>query len=263
MNKNPIEVLSIGFSGEDYSFDFATRVYLARPVLGKLNSIAISAARRHLRENTVTEGGIDDPLISALRERDSGREGIYGFQEPMPAREVIGRMLALHGELLASIDPTDAIWVETKLAQNIGNVAGTLEFMSRDSTVVANDRLEILATQLAVDKELLRRALDEDRKASAIRLKADAPTILDFIYTCDPIPGEFEQLSGPVQAMIYQAVDKSLDSSFQNALRTVLRANNRMGDIPFIQAMKKDLKSWNDTMMKVDPDYAARIMGIG
>lgn len=255
---NPLETLTSEFA----QFELITRVYLARPVLGKMNAIAIGQARKIIAANTVTDGGIDDPLIAELRLRTAQREPIVGFDVPMEPEELIGRMLGAREELTIAIDPMDEAWAGSPVALALGSLKSTLDFMCKEPTIMLGDKLAGYAVQLGVSVEVLRNALAKDRARNAERLRNDRDAILDIINSCEPLYGEFEQLPFGTQAQLYQSIDQCIDRSFEQALSTVLRANNRMGDVKFLQEMKRKLKEWNDLQMKTNPDYALRVLGL-
>jgi hypothetical protein len=234
-----------------------------RPIVGKINSSLIGQARTVLRDRLVENGGIDDPLVGRLRLAQAQPEPIWGFDEKPDPVQTIMALNGLKLSLIESIDPTDENGQMDSVRGTIDDIRGTIDYLCSPQEVLLTDKLLNMATQLSVEPQQLRTAITEDRKRSAERLLNDKHELLAVIADCGSRDCEFEELPLAIQIGISESLDKSIASSYANALRTVLRPTNRIGDIPILQRMAANLKSWREHMSRTNPAFAMRMMGIG
>lgn len=256
---NPIDILN-----EDIKFfELATRFYLVRPIIGRLNSALIGQARTVLRDRLVENGGIDDPLIGRLRLAQAPAEPIWGYDPKIDPIDTIMAVNGLKHSLIESVDPTDEFGQMESIRGTIDDIRGTIDFLCSPGEVLLNDKLLTLATQLSVEPQQLRTALTEERRRNSERLLHDKHELLAVIADCGSTDCEFEALPLNIQIGVSESLDKAIDRSHQNALRTVLRSTNRIGDIPVLKRMTDNLKAWRDHMSRTNPAFAMRAMGIG
>lgn len=261
MPENPIDI----FKGEMPYFDLRTRYYLMRPVIGKINAMMIGDARRVISSTTITTGGVDDPIVKMLngsfKEALNERDPIWGFDAARKPGELISSLKSIKTDLILAMNPTDEDWSNNPVATLIGDLNGTLDYLCQPRVTVLGDKLVALALQLGVPEKLLVDTLNDQNAKSAARLQQDRHAISALINSHMSIECEFESLPTTAQIGIYESIDKTLDTSFRNALSTVLRPDNRMGDIPVIQSMKKLLKEWSDFQSRTNPDFAMLVLG--
>ena len=256
---NPIDILN-----EDIQFfELSTRFYLVRPIVGRLNASLIGQARSVLRERLPEIGGIDDPLIGRLRLAQTTIEPIWGYDPKIDPVDTIMALNGLKSSIIESVDPTDEFGMMDSIRGSLDDIRGTIDFLCSPREVLLGDKLIAIATQLSVAPEQLRAAMAEDGKRNSERLMNDKHELLAIINDCGAVDTDFENLPLNIQIGVSESLDKAISSSFQNALRTVMRPTNRMGDVPVLQRMTSNLKAWRDHMSRTNPAFAMRAMGIG
>jgi hypothetical protein len=256
---NPIDILNehVGF------FELTSRFYLVRPLVGKLNATLIGQARSILRDRTPTVGGIDDPLIGRMRIAQTTKEPIWGFDERPDPRDTIAAVTGLKHKIIEMVDPTDEFNMMSSIRGTLDDLRGTIEFLTQPREILLNDKLIALAKQLCVNPSQLQAAMQDDSARNAERLMNDKHELLGIIDEFGSDDIEFEALPINIQIGISESLDKTIASSLQNAIRTVMRPTNRIGDIPVLQTMNVELTAWREHTIRTNPDFAMQLLGIG
>lgn len=260
--ENPIDILSN--QDDMLALSPLSRRYLVRPVLGSMATAMIGAARQIINETVVEDGGIDDPVIANLMAERQTLDGIWGYDAPMRPQELLARVKSLRVAIAMAVDPTD----ETSdiVVNALLNMNDTFKFMCEIPTYHVTDHLKTYAESIGLRVEDMLAEQQKQAIKRVAKFRDQREQIVEIIDDTPGIEGEFEELPINNQIRIFESVEKALIRGRANAAKTFFLQHipdaDRSSEGLIYANMLLRMKQWSDQMMRVNPDFALRRLGL-